>query len=146
MGATVNAVFRTGDDGRKPCLRAPATLDCTERVATPQEGLLVRGSMVGMSDNLPFYQAENRPNAHLAKPTLRVWSLVKGAARLACELRESPMTGAGWDLHLFDAEGLLSSARLPDEATAREMADHVRRAHLRDGWTDANSVRAGGDQ
>jgi hypothetical protein len=99
--------------------------------------------MVGMSDNLPFYQAENKPNAHTARPSLRVWSLVKGAAQLACELRENAMTGVGWDLQLFDADGLLSSARLPDETTAREMADHVRRTHLRDGWTDVNSVRSG---
>jgi hypothetical protein len=144
VGATVNAVFRNGDDGPKPCLRAPATFDCTERVATAGKGSLVCSSMVGMADNLPFYHADNRPNSHRATPTLCVWSLVKGAARLACVLRESAVTGAGWDLQLFDADGLLSSARLPDEATAREMADHVRRAHLRDGWTDVNSVREGG--
>jgi hypothetical protein len=102
--------------------------------------------MVGMSDNLPFYHAENKPKAHMATPGLRVWSLAKGAARLVCELRESPMAGDGWGLHLFDVVGFLSSARLPDEATAREMADHVRRAHLHDGWTDAKDVRSGGER
>jgi hypothetical protein len=99
--------------------------------------------MVGMSDTRPVYDAENKPKAQIATPGLRVWSLANGAARLVCELREHAMAGAGWYLLLFDADGLLSSARLPDEATAREMADHVLRAHLHGGWTDANDVRSG---
>ena len=57
---------------------------------------------------------------------------------IRCELRDNASGGAGWDLQLFDNDGLLSSARYPLESVARSIAASLRSAHERDGWSQAN--------
>jgi hypothetical protein len=37
---------------------------------------------------------------------------------------------------LFDANGLLSLSRRPNESNARDAAEHARQLHMRDGWVE----------
>jgi hypothetical protein len=86
-----------------------------------------------MSDGLPFYHPENKPQVRKPKPGIVIWILRKGPQKLRCELRDDSGNDAGWDLQLFDVDGLLSASRRPTESNALDAAKPLRQLHLRDG-------------
>lgn len=94
-----------------------------------------------ISEELPFIDPNYRRPARVAKPGLHVWTLRKGDRVLRCEIRDDSRAGAGWDLQLFDRDGLMTSSRRPTEMNARDAEEYVRNVHLRHGWMEAESAR-----
>src|SRR4029453_15141798 len=87
---------------------------CVQRVTSHvTAGITIRT----VSDDLPFFHPEKKPKGRQPTPGEHVWTLSKDSRVLRCELRNQSAVEAGWDVQLFDGDGLLCTTRYPFEAT-----------------------------
>ena len=71
------------------------------------------------------------------QPSEEVWRLRHPDGReLRCELRDDTAVGAGCDVLLFDAEGLMVSKRCADRRGAVYIATAWEQDNRRGGWGD----------
>jgi hypothetical protein len=88
-------------------------------------GVTARITIGIMSEDLPFHHPQKKPKARTLVPGEHIWTLSKDSRTLRCELRNHSAVEAGWDLQLFDRDGLLSTTRYPLETIARAVAANI---------------------
>src|SRR5262249_32726055 len=70
-----------------------------------------------------------------------VWTLQQGARTLTCHICDDSHRCRGFDVQILDGDRLMFAWRCPRESNARFIAASLRRDHLRNGWTEAGSLR-----